>query len=242
MHFSPQEIFENRANLVDHLHEIISTQKGIIGLITIQNGIGTSLIELVSHCMSTMDDIPERPTCIGLHNKSEGMRNDIHRTIVDELLNRTMTTNAIKTGEFIGLIADSLNRIQSQSFWLHIPHSEAGVLFNLGHTMLTPTQKSLLQNQLIVFAIAPAEPISWRHCFESTNTYSDKDGVTGGFGKSYINNSDYHIQFIKCQSPKKECIPGLGDHYYNATTYRNERNDKIDRLREQYGYYDSRKR
>jgi hypothetical protein len=242
MRFTPQEISTNRANLLDHLHELVPTQKEIIGLITLENGINTSLDEFISHCMVTMDDIPERTTCIGFHNKSEGLYNDVRRTSVDELLHRIMTPNAIKTGEFLGLIADSLNKMQSESFWLHIPHSEAGVLFNLGYTMLTPTQKTLLQNQLIALPIAPAEPISWRHCFEATNIYSDKDNTTGGFGKSYINNPDYHIQFIQCQSPKSECIPFLGDHYYNGTTYRKARFDRIDKLRGLYGFYDSRKR
>jgi hypothetical protein len=242
MKFSPKEIFSDNANLLDHMHELVPKNSGIIGLITIQNGINTTLNEFLGNCLSLAKSIHEQTLLIGLHNRSEGFVQDVVRTTQDELIKRTLTQQAKNTGQFLGIISDSLTNLQSKSFWLHVPHSEAGVLFNLGYTMLNPTQKSLLQNQLIVFAVAPAEPISWRDCYEATNIYSDKDGITGRYGKKYINNPDYNIKFVKCKSSWKECIGGIADHGFTGTTYWEERTDKVKRLREKHGFYDSRKR
>lgn len=240
--FTPMEKIFNRANLLNHMNEIVPTEKGTIGLITAENGINTTLNEFIINCQSLMNDIHEKTTCIALHNRSEGLINDGKRTTKDELNNRTMTFNAIQTGLFMGVIVDSLNNIQSSSFWLHVPHSEAGVLFNLGYTMLSPPQKALLQNQLIVFAVAPAEPISWRHCYEASNIFSDNDPVTGPQGIAYANNPDYHIIRLKCRSSWRETLFGHVDHSFIGTTYRDARSEKIRNLRERYRFYDSRKR
>jgi RHS repeat-associated protein len=240
--YTPIEIINNRANLLDHIGELASTEEGVIGLITGQPGILTSLNEFVSNSKSLMNSIEETTTYFGLHNQSQGLFKDRSRVLKEELKNRTLTANATQTGLFTGLIADSLGNIQSKSYWLHVPHSEAGLLFNLGHTTLTEAQKNLLQNQLIVFAIAPAEPISWKHCLEATNIYSKKDFVTGPLVKKYINNPDYNISFIPCESPRREFSAYLADHAFLGTTYTNARNEYIKDLRRNYGFHNTNKR
>ena len=153
-----------------------------------------------------------------------------------------MTPQATNTGQFLGIIADSLGKIQSQSYWLHIPHSEAGLLFNLGYTMLEPQQKALLKNQLIVFAVAPLEPISWQHCFKADNIYSYKDRITEPYGKKYLNNPDYNINYIKCITPISERTAYYADHSFTGRTYSKATKEEINLLRDTHGFYDSRNR
>ena len=240
--YTPVEIMNDRVNLLDHLDELAPKDAGMIGLITGQPGILTSLEEFISNSKSLMNTIEENTTYFGLHNQSQGFLKDRSRVLKEELKNRTLTANATQTGLFTGLIADSLGNIQSKSYWLHVPHSEAGLLFNLGHTTLNEGQKEFLQNQLIVFAIAPAEPVSWKHCFEAHNTYSKKDFITGPLVKKYINNPDYNIKFVPCESPRKEFSGYIADHAFLGTTYTNLRNEYVKDLRREYGFYSSNKR
>ena len=237
-----EKLLLHKVNFLNHMDQIVSKDPGVIGIITGQNGINTSLEEFISNSKNLMSNIHEGTTYIGTHNKSEGLSKDLSRTTNAELKNRTLTPNATQTGRFIGIIADSLGNIRSQSYWLHVPHSEAGVLFNLGYTTLSDSQKTTLKNQLIVFAVAPAEPISWQHSFEADNIYSDKDCLTGPLGKKYKNNPDYNISYIKCESPRKEFSAYIADHAFTGTTYRNATTRKTKDLRRDYGFHDSRKR
>ncbi len=239
--YTPVETILNKANLLDHFHEIVPKEKGVIGLVTTQNGVNTSLDDFKINCKSIVDNIPEQTTLIACHNKSNGTFQDFLRAH-SEVNKRTMTLNASLTGHFTGIIANSLNNIQSSTYWLHVPHSEAGVLFNLGYTMLTESQKDLLKNQLIVFAVAPAEPISWQHCFEADNIYSHADRLTGPLGKKFLNNPNYNISYIKCESSRKEFSAYLADHAFTGTTYRNATTDRIKDLRADYGFYNNRRR
>lgn len=241
MQFTPQELLKDRANLLDHMHELVPKNSGIIGLVTAQNGIYTTPADFLDNCMSLTRNINEGTLFIGLHNRSEGLNEDRKRC-KNERINREMTQQAVNTGQFLGIIADAMGKIQSKSYWLHIPHSEAGILFNLGYTMLEPHQKALLKNQLIVFAVAPLEPISWQHCFKADNIYSDKDGITDRYGKKYLNNPDYNITITKCTTPVSERIAYYADHYFTGRTYSEATTRQIKTLRNNYGFYDSRKR
>ncbi len=239
--FTPKEIEQNRANLFDHLHEIIPRDSKQIGLITGQNGICTSLEEFKINLRVIADNIFEGTVMIGLHNKPLDTICSLLR-VSREMGEREMTMNATLTGLFIGGIADALQNLQSSALWLHIPHSEAGLLFNLGYTMLSNNQKEILQKQLIVFGVAPAEPISWKNLFEATNIYSGMDGVTARYGKIYKDNPDYDIRFIKCESTKKGLSLGLEEHSFTGPTYRNALRDKIKQLRGIHGFHDFKKR
>ncbi len=242
MHFAPEEFASGEVNLLNHFDELVPKQQGIIGLITAENGIGTATSDFAANCRLIMSNVSEGTTLVGLHNRSEGTDKDVSRTIVLELGHRIMTPNAIQTGLFIGAIADSLKNIESESYWLHVPHSEAGVLLNLGYTMLSNGQKGVVQKQMIVFAVAPAEPIPWKNFYAATNIYSNKDTITGWCGQKYKDNSDYDIRFIKCKSKRREYSAYLADHAFTGTTYRNATRNKFNDLRRDYRFYDSKKR
>lgn len=241
MQFTPKELLKDRSNLLDHMHELVPKNSGTIDIVTAQNGIYTTRNDFLDNCLSLTRNIPEAPLFIGLHNRSEGLSKDSSRVEIERKY-RIMTPQATNTGQFLGIIADSLGKIQSQSYWLHVPHSEAGLLFNLGYTMLGSHQKALLKNQLIVFAVAPLEPISRQHCFRADNIYSDKDGITDRYGKEYLSNPDYNISYTKCITPRSERIAYTADHYFTGRTYSASTTDQIKQLRKDYGFYDSRKR
>jgi RHS repeat-associated protein len=241
IHFTPMEKIFNKTNLLDHFSELVPKQNEIIGLVTAENGIYTSLGNLSDTSMMITSNIPERTTFIALHNKSEGLIKDGKR-VRREMKSREMTRNAIQTGLFLQVLADSLNKMESNSLWLHVPHSEAGLLFNLGQTMLSNKQKEILQNQMYVIGLAPPEPISHFDCKYAINIYSEKDRITGPFGKKYKDNPAYDIRFVKCRSSWSEYSGGFADHAALGTTYRNVVSDRLDISRGQYGFYDCRKR
>jgi RHS repeat-associated protein len=224
--FSPSERLSNVSNLLNHFHEIVPKDSNKIGLVTFQNGINTSFSEFVEHCKLIYNKIPKGTPLIGIHNKSEGLRKDTKRAI-KALQTQKPNNNAIQTGLFTGLIADLMGEVQSESFWIHIPHSEAGGLFNLGSVALTEKQKEIMRNQLIVLAIAPSIPIAKDSCYEATNVYSRKDFVTGFNILLYMQKPDYKIKSVKSTSPRSEYSAYITDHAFNGKTYQDQIERKI---------------
>ena len=110
--------------------------------------------------------------------------------------------------------------------------------------MLGDTQKETIKNQFYVLAMAPGEPISWKHCYDAINIYSMQDKFTGWCGQLYQDNSDYAIQFIseKARWWRGEMYDYLFGHSFRGPTYSKEMSDTIYELRKNYGFYDARKR
>jgi RHS repeat-associated protein len=224
--FSPLERFSDVSNLLNHFHEIVPKDSNKIGLVTFQNGINTSFSEFVEHCKLIYNKIPNGTPLIGIHNKSEGVRKDTKRAI-KALQTKKPNDKAIQTGLFTGIIADLMGDVQSESFWIHIPHSEAGGLFNLGFVALTEKQKEIMRNQLIVLAIAPSIPIAKDSCYEAVNVYSKKDFFTGFNIILYKHQSDYKIKPVKSTSSRSEYSAFLADHAFNGTTYQDQITRKL---------------
>jgi RHS repeat-associated protein len=222
INYSPSEIENNKANLLDHLHELTSFKENDISLITTQNGINTTLYEFAQNAKGHMNRLGDPNVLfIGLYNPSYGILPDSIRALI-QLHKRTITENAKNTGEFLGLIADTFKSIESKSLWLHLPHSEAGLLFNLGYTLLDETQKEVLMNQLLVLALAPLEPVSWRHCLDADNVYSNKDSTTRRYGERLKNHPDYNIKFVECESKRSEFSAFFSDHAAKGATLNNQ--------------------
>jgi RHS repeat-associated protein len=228
--FTPEEKGKNVSNLIKHFNEIIPKEENKIGLVTFQNGINTSFKEFLDHCGLIYEKIPEGTTFIGIHNKSLGLLKDIHRARKEMKKNLT-TKKAIETGQFTGIIADCFGEIQSSSFWVHIPYSEGGALFNLGYTTLTENQKQLMKNQLIVFAIAPATPIAKDRCYESISIFSNKDWITGKSAKKFLNDPGYNLNYTHCLAKRKEMTAFFTDHSFSSPTYQMKLDTKFSELK-----------
>ncbi len=222
INYTPSEIANNSANLLDHLHEISSLQENDIGLITTQNGISTTLYEFAKNARGHMNRLnDDSALLIGLYNPSYGLLMDSFRAL-SQLRTRSMNENSKNTGDFLGLIADTLKNTESKSYWFHVPHSEAGLLFNLGYTLLNDTQKEVLRNQLLVCALAPLEPISWKYCLNANNIYSHNDFVTKRYGEKLKNHPEYNIKFVECESKRSEFSAFITDHAALGSTLSNE--------------------
>lgn len=218
--YTPSEIENNKVNLLDHLHEISSGKSNKIKLFTAQNGMNTTLYEFSKNAKGFMNLVENDTLFIGIYNRSSGLLPDSIRCLT-QIHQRKITENVKNTAFFLGLIADSLQALSGESYWLHIPHSEAGVLFNLGYTLLNDTQKEFLKNELVVFALGPADPISWKHCQSAENVYSKKDSITKRYGEKYQNHPDYNIKFLNCESKRSEFTAYISDHAPLGTTYKN---------------------
>lgn len=220
INYTPCEIETNRVNLLDHLNEICPDNKNEINLFTAQNGMNTTLYEFSKNAKGFMNLVQNDALFIGIYNPSNGLLPDSIRCL-SQIHKKKMTQHAKNTGAFLGLMADSLETLPSKSYWLHIPHSEAGILFNLGYSLLNDQQKEVLKNQLLVFALAPADPISWKHCLNAENVYSKKDSITKRYGEKYRNHPDYNIKFLDCESKRSEFTAYITDHAPLGTTYKN---------------------
>ena len=67
------ELKEDKINIIEHLDKLLPKYerwgpKGPIGLVTIQNGIMNDLKAFEDMCQLVIDQFPEGPLCIGLHN------------------------------------------------------------------------------------------------------------------------------------------------------------------------------
>lgn len=238
--FTPEEITNKSANLLDYVPLLTPKESGVFGITSAQNGINTTAEEFLQNCFSITNNIPEGTLFIGAYNPTTSLYEDTKRAKTE--LKGLQTQNSLATADFLSLISDTLIKSNSKSLWLHIPHSEAGVLFNLAFHDLNPDQKHLLQNQLHVFALAPAQPVPFKPYCSATNAYSVNDDITGPLAFFYLFNPDYYIKPLKCESSWNQLSAYFADHSFLGNTYQKALRDEIQTLRLEHGFYDPKKR
>jgi RHS repeat-associated protein len=139
LQFTPQENATGTVNIVEHFQELLPAKGGTIGLITAQNGISTSPIELARNVQTISNKIPEGTLIIGMYNPTRGIFRDVKRTFSENKGRDTPTV--VRTRQFMIAISHTLHRLNPELLWLHIPHSEAGVIANNAIKGMTDQQK-----------------------------------------------------------------------------------------------------
>jgi hypothetical protein len=235
LQFTPQENATGTVNIVEHFQELLPAKGGTIGLITAQNGISTSPIELARNVQTIANKIPEGTLIIGMYNPTRGIFRDVKRTFSENKGRDTPTV--VRTRQFMIAISHTLHRLNPELLWLHIPHSEAGVIANNAIKGMTDEQKRKLKHQLHIMALGPAKPIPTEFGKEVVNIYSRQDFITGVFALKSRNDPRYDIRFVKCISKFSERTGYIADHAFLGGTYQKVLQGGINELRSTEGFY-----
>lgn len=236
LQFTPQERQTGSVNIVDHFQELMPSEGSCIALVTMGNGITTSLKEFNENAQSVSNMLVEGTLMIGLHNPSEGVVSDIRRTFKEQKGKDTPTV--VRTRQFMVAISDILYKINPDLLWLHNAHSEGGVITYNAIKGMTDDQKARLKEQLYILGVAPARPLPLEFGKGVTNIYSNQDWITGRYGKKFLNDPNYDIKFVKCRSKFLERSLYAVDHAFLGTTYQEEQERFISDMRMQRGFYD----
>ena len=86
-----------------------------------------------------------------------------------------------------------------------------------------------------------AEPLPKELGASVINVYSKKDYITGfgpcGYAKRYMDNHDYDIRVLSCQSSIGHCNLFIADHGFLEPTYRKAWKGHIEKLNETFKFY-----
>jgi hypothetical protein len=149
-----------------------------------------------------------------------------------------MQRYVVNTRQYMVAISETLHKINPDLLWLHIAHSEGGVVGRNAIKGMTEDQKDLLRNQLYVLGVAPAKPIPLEFGKGVTNVYSRKDFITKWFALKYKNDPKYDVKFVRCRSTFSERTAYLADHAFLGGTYQWEQSEYIRELRKTWRFYD----
>ena len=93
------------------------------------------------------------------------------------------------------------------------------------------------QQILHIFSVGSAEPLARYQGASVENVYSKKDRITGRYAKPYMNNPDYNIRILSCQSSIGQCNLWIADHGFLQPTYREAWTGHITDLKQTFKFY-----
>lgn len=152
-----------------------------------------------------IDQFPEGPLCIGLHNETT------HNIVRDMSRFPSETTKNVNSVyslcQMMKTFADILPKISPNMVWTHIAHSEGGLIANAvltlcnNHMWLSDVQK-YLKKHLIVATYGAVKPVPLEPILDAINTYSKRD-VALFFGSLYVDKALDKITESPYTSTKK---------------------------------------
>ncbi len=164
--------------------------------------------------------IPEGTFTIGMYNPTQGLFKDGKRTFRERRGKDTPTV--VNTRQFMVAISETLHKINPELLWLHIGHSEGGVIGRNAIKGMTTDQRNRLKNQLYYLGVASAKPIPLDYGRGVKNIYSNQDFITGWFALKYKNDPKYDVKFVPCRSTWSERTGYFADHAFLGGTYQGE--------------------
>lgn len=246
--FTDKEKREGRFNLLDYLSELAlppsikkSPEKnGNIGLVTYQNGINNTPDDFKNKGTWILENLPERPLCIGLFNPSNGKFlpgptgaiPDLYRMREEKVYNTdTLATTWCMFRTFAKFLPKDPN-----FFWLHIAHSEGTILANsaLSNALTPIEEQDFFRRHLHILTYGAVMPVPLRITKGALNTYSSEDITLKVYGKSLQNNPNYKIEVVnsRVSSPP---FPE-GDHDFLGDTYKSELKKNFKQIRVNYDF------
>lgn len=240
LQFTPDEWKKGTVNIANHFQELVPHEGHTVGLLTPLNGILTNLDSVRQNVGATSKMIPEGTLTIALHNPTKGFFKDFIRFFKEKRGKDTPTV--VRTRQFMVTVSERLYKINPELLWLHIPHSEGGVITLNAYKGMTPDQQDQLRHQLCLISLGPGGLIPSDYGVSVVNTYSKQDFITRLFALKYRNDPQYNIRFVPCRSSWSERTGYVADHAFLGGTYQNVLKDEIRDLRIKYGFYNSKLR
>lgn len=238
LQFTPEEIKMDKVDIMNHLHELTPNEGTYFSLVTVGNGIDTTLADCFKMSVEVGREVGDT-LLMALYNPTEGVRKDVSRTGKER--SGVETPIVCLARQFMATTGEKLYSINPQSLWLCIPHSENGVITKRAIEGMTESQHQILQKILHIFAVGPAESLSQKQGASVINVYSNKDYITGfgpcGYAKRFMDNPDYDIRVLSCISGREDRNLWIADHGFLKPTYRQAWGDHIDYLKENFRFY-----
>lgn len=203
------------------------------------NGINTSYNEFLTNCHYLSQGASV--SFIGIYNRSEGLRQDIHSTFRDKQASLASGTNPYLHTDCSRIWKDALTHM-SQSYlrnnpWAHpliMPHSRGGAICAAAIGALPSDALEIFKKQVHYRGIGSAQPLRESYALSVIDFYSDKDRVTGRYGKQYSKYSDYNIKFVQSITPATDRSFITGDHALLLPTYLELAREQINDLFKEY--------
>jgi RHS repeat-associated protein len=238
LQFTPEEIKRDQCDIMGHFRELIPSEGAYIGLVNFGNGINTTLEE----CFEITEAVGRKvgnTLVMALHNPTQGLGNDIVRTNNERIGVETRTVCLQR--QFMAFVGEKMYNINPLVAWVSMPYSEGGVIAKRAIEGMSDAQKQNLRENLHIFAVGPAEPLSRDQGASVKNVYSHKDYVTGfgpfGQAKQFMGNPNYDIQVLPCISSWSDKKFGIADHGFLQPTYRKAWERHIDNLKDKCKFY-----
>ena len=238
LRLSTEEQKTGFVNIEDHFSELLPTI-GNVGLLTFQNGILNSVADFQDMGKSILENLSEEPLCIGLYNASSGLTGDVDR--LTQALQGYVTEGICRTRLMMTTFITQLLQTNPQALWIHIAHSEGGMLAKMALQGLRSQHSIHARNRLLALAYGPVAPISSRVARDAINTYSKDDKAALRFAKQYLNDPAYDIRLVDSLVPKSEQCIVAGDHTFTKATYQKALRDNLGTFRSLYKIYDAKK-
>jgi RHS repeat-associated protein len=241
LRFTPEELKAGKINLLDHMHEILPKDGAMVGIMTFQNGIMTSLSEYKKMAETITEKVPERTLLIGLYNPSYGVTIDGNRLAI-ELRGEQDTSIVALSRQFYSAVGTSISKVNPNLLWLHMAHSEAGIILERAQEGMTQEQKDILKRQLYTLTYGAVHPISNDVTYRAINTYSKKDKATLRYAKDFIGLTSYDIREVECLSSRSEWSVWWADHAFLGKTYQDALENNIEKIRREHRFYENKVR
>ncbi len=240
LQYSVDEAKAGEINLLNHFPDLMPSSGGQIGLVSLADGICTSLSEFKEMAQSIINKNPEGTLFLGMHTPSCCMQHAVDDTMDER--NNIATPSVRANTQMMGAIAETIHKINPGLIWLDIRHSRAGVTGRRAIERLTEDQKQIFKNQYYCLAIGPAKLIPDSYGLAVYNIYSDKDHVTKRYAKETNDGFSYNVKFLQCQSSIWEKTGFIADHAFMGTTYQMGILKEFEDIRKDRGFYNGSKR
>ncbi|MCE5318685.1 MAG: RHS repeat-associated core domain-containing protein [Parachlamydia sp.] len=238
LQFTAEEIKLGKANIFDHVNEIIPANGTSFVWVMHLNGINTSLEEF----RESNEAIARKlGGCFLLsrYNPTGGVKADIER--VKQERKGIDTPTVCCTRQYLIFACSAVDKINSSAGILDVVHSEGALITKRAIEGMTKEQRDLVLKHLYIYAYGPAEPLSTKQGKSVINFFSEKDYVTGfgpyGHAKDYMNRPDCDIRVLECKSSSSQMNFWIADHGFLMPTYREAWERHIKDLQREIGFY-----
>ncbi len=233
LEYTEEELESGRINLLNHFSEILPLEWRGVGLVTLHNGINTSLEEFKEMSQSVVDKISEGTLFIGMHTPTRGLVQDVIRFLWES--QSYVTPIVFQTHQFMDVMVDKLHEVNPDLLWMDIRHSEGGVIGRRAIELLSEEKRNVLQKKLYSLTVGSGIPIPKEYGLHVYNIYSEADYWTGTFG--YLVDDCDHIKIVPCISSWGERVV-FADHAFMSPTYQSVLREEIENVRGLYGFHD----
>jgi hypothetical protein len=134
-------------------------------------------------------------------------------------------------------MVDRLKRNYSHPNWLHIAHSEGGLILRDTLEGLSFETSRYTKNHLIVHTYGSVQPIAKHDAEIAVNFYASHDIAYQVYGVKYEKNDNYEIDVTN--SKEIPTLPIPGDHAFLGATYPGILKENMNRLRANEGFFNA---